>query len=65
MNNKRIEYSINRRGEPKFWNNNSQKIKGKTREAVQTNDHINNLKHKLHKIHQRMIDDDQISQLNQ
>ena len=60
VNKKRIEYSINRRVEPKFWNNNSQKVKGKTREAVETNDHINNLKHKLHKIHQRMIDDDQI-----
>ncbi|WOD42889.1 site-specific integrase [Hwangdonia lutea] len=59
VNNKRIEYSITRRIEPKFWNKKSQKVMGTNRDAVEINNHIDNLKHKLNKIHQRLIDEDQ------
>lgn len=57
VNNKRIEYSITRRIEPKFWNKRSQKAMGTNREAVEINNHIDNLKHKLYKIHQRCMDE--------
>jgi hypothetical protein len=59
VNNKRIEYSITRRIEPKFWSSKSQKIMGTNREAVEINNHIDNLKHKLYKIHQRLTDEDE------
>ncbi|MDO5970904.1 site-specific integrase [Flavivirga aquimarina] len=51
---------MSRRVEPKFWSKKSQKVMGTNREAAETNNHINNLKHKLHKIHQRLVDEDQI-----
>lgn len=60
VNNKRIEYSITRRIEPKFWNKRSQKAMGTNREAVEINNHIDNLKHKLYKIHQRCMDEDNL-----
>ncbi len=60
VNNKRIEYSITRRIEPKFWNKRSQKVMGTNREAVEINNHIDNLKHKLYKIHQRCMDEDNL-----
>lgn len=47
VNNKRIEYSITRRTGPKFWNKKSQKVLGTNREAVEINNHIDNLKHKI------------------
>ncbi|WP_346882842.1 site-specific integrase [uncultured Algibacter sp.] len=59
VDNKRTEYSISRRIDPKFWNTKFQKVKGTNRDAVEINKHIDNHKHKLNKIHQRLIDDDQ------
>ena len=59
VDNKRTEYSISRRIEPKFWNTKSQKVMGTNRDAAEINKHIDNLKHKLNKIHQRLIDEDQ------
>ncbi len=58
VNNKRTEYSISRKIYPKFWSNKSQKIMGTNRDATEINNHIDNLKHKLNKIHQRLIDGD-------
>lgn len=60
VNNKRIEYSITRRIEPKFWNKRSQKVMGTNREAVEINNHIDNLKHRLYKIHQRCMDENNL-----
>lgn len=60
VDNKRIEYSISRRIEPKFWNTKSQKVMGTNREAVEINNHIDNLKHKLYKIHQRCMDENNL-----
>lgn len=60
VDNKRVEYSITRRTENKFWNKKSQKVMGTNREAVEINNHIDNLKHKLYKIHQRSMDDDKL-----
>lgn len=60
VDNKRIEYSITRRIDPKFWNKKSQKAMRTSREALEINNHIDNLKHKLYKIHQRFIDEDQM-----
>ncbi len=60
VDNKRIEYSISRRIDPKFWNTKSQKVMGTNREAVEINNHIDNLKHKLYKIHQRCMDENNL-----
>ncbi|PQV48222.1 site-specific recombinase XerD [Jejuia pallidilutea] len=60
VDNKRTEYSISRRIEPKFWNTKSQKVMGTNREAVEINNHIDNLKHKLYKIHQRCMDENNL-----
>ena len=60
VDNKRIEYSISRKIEPKFWNTKSQKVMGTNREAVEINNHIDNLKHKLYKIHQRCMDENNL-----
>jgi len=60
VDNKRIEYSISRRIETKFWNTKSQKVMGTNREAVEINNHIDNLKHKLYKIHQRCMDENNL-----
>jgi len=60
VDNKRIEYSITRRTEPKFWNKKSQKVLGTNRDAVEINNHIDNLRHKLYKIHQRCMDEDKL-----
>lgn len=60
VDNKRIEYSITRRIEPKFWNKRSQKVMGTNREAVEINNHIDNLKHRLYKIHQRCMDENNL-----
>ncbi|PNW27417.1 site-specific integrase [Formosa algae] len=56
---KRLEYSITRRIDPKRWNSKQQKVIGKDRDAIEINNHINNLKHKLYKIHQKKIDEDE------
>ncbi|CAH8292816.1 phage integrase family protein [Mariniflexile fucanivorans] len=58
VNNKRVEYSISRRLEPKFWNSKTQRVMGTNRDSVEINNHIDNLKHKLNKIHQRLMDED-------
>jgi integrase len=60
VDNKRIEYSITRRIDPKFWSKKSQKVLGTNRDTVEINNHIDNLKHKLYKIHQRYMDEDQL-----
>lgn len=60
VDNKRIEYSISRKIEPKFWNTKSQKVMGTNREAIEINNHIDNLRHKLYKIHQRCMDENNL-----
>ncbi|WP_179376298.1 site-specific integrase [Winogradskyella wichelsiae] len=60
VDNKRIEYSISRKIDPKFWSTKSQKVMGTNREAIEINNHIDNLKHKLYKIHQRCMDENNL-----
>ncbi|NRR90400.1 site-specific integrase [Winogradskyella undariae] len=60
FDNKRIEYSISRKIDPKFWSTKSQKVMGTNREAIEINNHIDNLKHKLYKIHQRCMDENNL-----
>ncbi|MHA7941683.1 site-specific integrase [Formosa sp. 3Alg 14/1] len=60
VNNKRIEYSISRRTEPKYWSVKTQRVLGSNRTATEINAHMDNLKHKLNKIHQRLIDENEI-----
>ncbi len=60
VNCKRLEHSITRYIDPKFWNTKSQKVMGNNREAVEINSHIDNLRHKLYKIHQRFRDEDEL-----
>ncbi len=57
---KRIEYSISRRVEPKLWSKKAQRAMGTNRDVVEINNHIDNLKHKLYKIHQKLVDNDEM-----
>ena len=56
---KRKEYSISRRIQPEFWNVKLQKVMGNNPNEKEINTHINNLRHKLNKIHQVLLDSDQ------
>ena len=47
VDNKRLEYSITRRIEPKRWSARLQRAIGTNRDIVEINNHINNIKHKL------------------
>ena len=64
VNGKRKEFSITRRIEPKKWNSRLEKVMGNQREAVEINTHINNLRHKLNKIHQLFTENDQLITTN-
>ncbi|MUP46480.1 site-specific integrase [Gramella sp. BOM4] len=56
---KRKEYSISRRIQPEYWNGKLQKVMGNNPNEKEINTHINNLRHKLNKIHQVLSDNDQ------
>ena len=55
---KRKEHSISRRVDPRKWNSRQEKAMGNSREAVEINTHISNLRHKLNQIHQTFIEHD-------
>lgn len=55
---KRKEHSISRRINPRKWNSRQEKALGSSREAVEINTHISNLRHKLNQIHQNFIEND-------
>lgn len=59
VNRKRKEFSISRRIQPEFWNGKLQKVMGNNPNEKEINTHINNLRHKLNKIHQVLSDNDQ------
>ncbi|WP_081209357.1 site-specific integrase [Salegentibacter sediminis] len=56
---KRKEYSISRRIQPEIWNSKLQKVMGNNPNEKEINTHINNIRHKLNKIHQILSDNDQ------
>lgn len=56
---KRKEYSISRRIKPEFWNIKLQKVMGNNPNEKEINTHINNIRHKLNKIHQILSDNDE------
>ena len=56
---KRKEFSISRRIQPEFWNVKLQKVMGNNPNEKEINTHINNIRHKLNKIHQVLSDNDQ------
>ena len=56
---KRKEYSISRRTQPEFWHTKMQKVMGNNAIEKEINSHINNLRHKLNKIHQVLSDNDE------
>lgn len=60
VDNKRLEYSITRRIEPKRWNARLQRATGTNRDIIEINNHIDNIKYKLNKIHQKLIDNDDL-----
>lgn len=64
VDHRRLEYSITRRLEPKRWSPKSQRAIGNNREAFEINNHIDNLRHKLHKIHQKLVDNDELITAN-
>ncbi len=55
---KRMEFSISRRIQPEYWNGRLQKVMGNNLKEKEINTHINNLRHKLNKIHQVLLDND-------
>ncbi len=55
---KRMEYSISRRRQPEFWNARMEKVMGNNPNEKEINTHINNIRHKLNKIHQALSDND-------
>jgi site-specific recombinase XerD len=59
VNGKRKEYSISRRVQPEFWNTKMEKVMGSNPNEKEINTHINNIRHKLNKIHQVLSDTDQ------
>ena len=56
----RKEYSISRRIQPEYWNVKLQKVMGNNPNEKEINTHINNIRHKLNKIHQVLSDNDQL-----
>jgi site-specific recombinase XerD len=59
VNRKRKEYSITRRIQPEYWNVKLEKVMGKNPTEKEINTHINNIRHKLYKIHQVLSDNDE------
>ncbi|MBZ9650846.1 site-specific integrase [Psychroflexus montanilacus] len=59
VDSKRKEFSISRRIQPEFWHSKMQKVMGNNQTAKEINTHINNIRHKLNKIHQILSDNDQ------
>lgn len=55
---KRKEYSITRRVEPDKWNPKLEKAMGNNPVSSEINTHINNIRHKLNKIHQILSDNE-------
>ncbi|WP_289022975.1 site-specific integrase [uncultured Salegentibacter sp.] len=59
VNGKRKEYSITRRIEPEKWNSKLEKVMGNNHISQEINTHINNIRHRLNKIHQVLSDNDE------
>ena len=59
VNKKRKEYSITRRIQPEFWNIKMEKVMGNNPTEKEINTHINNIRHKLNKIHQVLSDNEE------
>lgn len=59
VNRERKEYSITRRVQPEFWNIQMEKVMGNNPIEKEINTHINNIRHKLNKIHQKLSDNDE------
>ncbi|MGM0934045.1 MAG: site-specific integrase [Bacteroidota bacterium] len=59
VNRKRKEYSISRRIQPEFWSIKMEKVMGNNPIEKEINTHINNIRHKLNKIHQVLSDSDE------
>lgn len=59
VNRKRKEYSITRRIQPEYWNVKLEKVMGNNQTEKEINTHINNIRHKLYKIHQVLSDNDE------
>lgn len=59
VNGKRKEYSISRRVEPEKWNSKLEKVIGNNQVSKEINTHINNIRHRLNKVHQILSDNDE------
>lgn len=53
---KRKEFSITRRIEPEKWNSRTEKVMGNNLLSNEINTHINNIRHRLNKVHQLLSD---------
>ncbi|SDS66361.1 site-specific integrase [Gramella sp. MAR_2010_147] len=58
VNNKRSALSINRKVDPRKWHSKSEKMLGKSPEAVELNNYINVLRNRIKNIHQSLIEED-------
>lgn len=60
VNNKRSALSINRKVDPRKWHSKSEKMLGKSPEAVELNNYINVLRNRIKNIHQDLIENKEI-----
>ncbi len=60
VNNKRSAISINRKVDPRKWHSKSEKMLGKSPEAVELNNYINVLRNRIKNIHQDLIENNEI-----
>jgi len=59
VNRKRKEYSVSRRIQSEFWSVKMEKVMGNNAIEKEINTHINNIRHKLNKIHQVLSDNEE------
>lgn len=59
MDSNRSDMSIGRKVDPRKWSARSEKMMGKSQEALEINDYLDVLKSKLKRIQQRLLDQDQ------
>lgn len=56
VDNKRSAMTINRKVDPRKWHSKSEKMLGKSPEAIELNNYINVIKNRIKNIHQELIE---------
>lgn len=55
VDSKRVEISLQRKVKPSDWNSMAGKVKGTTRQALEINKHLDEIKHRIYTIHSKLI----------